>query len=188
MLKKIPALALALLVVVASAATVLAIKYGELDGNAHPYVGLMVAQDAKGAPLWRCSGTLISPTLFLTAGHCTEAPADRVEIWFQADVQSGVPDNGYPYKGQAAGTPFTHPDFDFPRADVGVVVLQHPYKLKKYGVLPTQDQLDALKVGILAEHDTAEARLPPMRLNDREIDALLSYLDSIETAENPAPR
>ncbi len=47
---------------------------------------------------------------------------------------------------------------------------------------------DALKVGILAEHDTAEARLPPMRLNDREIDALLSYLDSIETAENPAPR
>ena len=32
----------------------------ELDGNKHPYVGLMIPQDAKGNPLWRCSGTLIS--------------------------------------------------------------------------------------------------------------------------------
>lgn len=37
-----------------------AITNGSLDGNAHPYVGLMVAQDAKGHPLWRCSGTLLS--------------------------------------------------------------------------------------------------------------------------------
>jgi hypothetical protein len=38
-----------------------AITDGELDGNRHPYVGLMVAQDAKGTPLWRCSGTLLAP-------------------------------------------------------------------------------------------------------------------------------
>ena len=31
-----------------------AITYGELDGNGHPYVGLMVAKDADGNPLWRC--------------------------------------------------------------------------------------------------------------------------------------
>ena len=37
-----------------------AITDGELDGNRHPYVGLMVAQDASGTPLWRCSGTLLS--------------------------------------------------------------------------------------------------------------------------------
>ena len=48
---------------------------GNLDGNAHPYVGLMVAKDAAGTPLWRCSGTLLGPKLFLTAGHCTEPPA-----------------------------------------------------------------------------------------------------------------
>jgi len=53
------------------------ITYGELDGNRHPYVGLMVAQDADGNPLWRCSGTLMSPTIFLTAGHCTEPPPPR---------------------------------------------------------------------------------------------------------------
>lgn len=47
---------------------------------------------------------------------------------------------------------------------------------------------DALKTGIIVEHDTADARVPPMKLNDAEIDALLKYLDSIATPENPAPR
>lgn len=47
---------------------------------------------------------------------------------------------------------------------------------------------DALKTGIIAEHDKAEARVPPMKLNDAEIDAFLLYLDSIATKENPAPR
>jgi len=47
---------------------------------------------------------------------------------------------------------------------------------------------DALKTGIIVEHDTAEARVPPMKLSDAEIDALLAYLDSIATKENPAPK
>ena len=66
---------IALVAVLAAAVVALpasAITDGSPDGDAHPYVGLMVAQDADGDPLWRCSGTLISPTLFLTAGHCTE--------------------------------------------------------------------------------------------------------------------
>ena len=33
-----------------SVTTVLAIKYGEFDGNRHPYVGLMVAQDDDRNP------------------------------------------------------------------------------------------------------------------------------------------
>src|SRR3970040_1474328 len=89
-----------------------AITDGELDGNGHPYVGLMVAQTATGTPLWRCSGTLISARGFVTAGHCTEAPAAHVEIWFAADVESGIPGNGYPKKGDVGGTPYTHPDYD----------------------------------------------------------------------------
>ena len=79
--------------------------------NDYPFVGLMVAQDEDGNPLWRCSGTLFSPTLFLTAGHCTFG-ADHVEIWFDADVESGIPDNGYPYEGDVGGTPYTHPEYD----------------------------------------------------------------------------
>src|SRR5215217_7131076 len=91
--------------VLIAAGPVAAISDGEPDGGGHPYVGLMVAQDADGSPLWRCSGTLISRTLFLTAGHCTEAPAAHVEIWLNADVESGIPANGYPFTGQAGGTP-----------------------------------------------------------------------------------
>ena len=125
-----------------------AVTDGQPDGEGHPYVGLMVAQTAAGAPLWRCSGTLISPTVFLTAGHCTEAPAAHVEIWFDTDVESGIPANGYPNNGDVGGTPYTHPDYN-PNAffvrDVGVVVLDTPVAMDVYGELPTLNQLDALK-------------------------------------------
>jgi hypothetical protein len=120
---------------------------GELDGNKHPYVGLMIAQDAKGNPLWRCSGTLISPTVYLTAGHCTEAPAAHVEIWFDADVENGIPENGYPFDGDAGGKPYTHPSYNpnaFYLFDLGVVVLDKPVKMKQYGRLPSRDVLDRL--------------------------------------------
>ena len=132
----------------ATVAPALAITDGELDGDGHPYVGLMVAQTATGTPLWRCSGTLISPTLFLTAGHCTEAPAAHVEIWFLSDVQSTQTTNGYPNTGQVGGTPYTHPLFDpdaFYLYDLGVVVLDEPMVMSQYGLLPALDQLDALK-------------------------------------------
>lgn len=125
-----------------------AITDGELDGNGHPYVGLMVAQDANGNPLWRCSGTLLSPTLFLTAGHCTEAPAAHAEIWFDADVDAGRPGNGYPFNGQAGGTPYTHPQYNpnaFYLYDLGVVVLDTPMYMAQYGALPQLNQLDAFK-------------------------------------------
>lgn len=123
------------------------ITYGELDGNRHPYVGLMVAQDENGTPLWRCSGTLMSPTIFLTAGHCTEAPAKKVEIWFDADVDAGRPGNGFPFTGQTGGTPYTHPQYN-PNAfflyDLGVVVLNRPMVMSQYGALPKRDVLDDL--------------------------------------------
>ncbi len=126
-----------------------AITDGELDGDRHPYVGLMVAQDKKGNPLWRCSGTLLSSKLFLTAGHCTEAPTAHVEIWFDADVQSGIPANGYPNKGWVGGKPYTHPQYNpnvFYLYDLGVVVLDGKgLKMSKYGKLPALNQLDALK-------------------------------------------
>ena len=124
-----------------------AIKNGSLDGDGHPYVGLMVAQTADGTPLWRCSGTLLSPTLFLTAGHCTEAPAAHAEIWFDADVQSGVPFNGYPHTGDTGGAVYTHPNYDpnaFFHFDLGVVVLDTPMAMGQYGALPQQDVLDQL--------------------------------------------
>lgn len=131
----------------ASVAPASAVTNGQLDGDGHPYVGLMVAQDEDRNPLWRCSGTLLSERVFLTAGHCTEAPAAHVEIWFDADVESGIPANGYPNKGDASGTPYTHPDYDpnqFFVRDLGVVVLKKPVRLDEYGVLPGLNILDDL--------------------------------------------
>ncbi len=125
-----------------------AVKNGQLDGEDHPHVGLMVASDADGNPMWRCSGTLLSATVFLTAGHCVEAPAVHVEIWFDADVESGIPGNGYPLAGDVGGTPYPHPDYDPERfflRDVGIVVLDDPVELDEYAVLPKLDQLDSLE-------------------------------------------
>ncbi len=125
-----------------------AVTDGYPDGQGHPYVGLMVAQTAEGTPLWRCSGTLVAPQLFVTAGHCTEAPAAHAEIWFETDVQSNQVALGYPSKGDVGGTTFTHPQYD-PNAfflyDLGVVVLDTPVVMDTYGQLPALNQLDSLK-------------------------------------------
>jgi secreted trypsin-like serine protease len=148
MKKTILTLVLAFVLVLSTAGVASAITDGELDGDGHPYVGLMVAQDSAGNPMWRCSGTLLSSTLFLTAGHCTEAPAAHVEIWFDADVESGIPANGYPFSGDVGGTPYTHPQYNpgaFFLFDLGVVVLDEPVVMAEYGALPTKGQLNSLK-------------------------------------------
>lgn len=146
-IKTLMAALAAMAILVATTGPVSAISNGELDGTGHPYVGLMVAQDGDGNALWRCSGTLLSPTLFLTAGHCTEFPAAHVEIWFDADVESGIPANGYPHTGDVGGTPHTHPSYN-PNAfflyDLGVVVLDRPMVMGQYGALPGLDVLDPL--------------------------------------------
>lgn len=127
-------------------------KGGNLDGDAHPYVGLMVADDANGNPLWRCSGSLISPTVFVTAGHCTEAPAARATIWFESDVEAGIPGNGYPFGGAstADGTTHTHPLYNpaaFFLYDLGVVVLDSPVVMDSYASLPAPGAVEALGKG-----------------------------------------
>ncbi|WP_284617630.1 trypsin-like serine protease [Aquabacterium humicola] len=123
-----------------------AITDGELDGNRHPNVGLMVALDSLGNPMWRCSGTLVSPRHYLTAGHCTDGAA-RVTIWFDADIDAGRPGNGYPTSGQVFGTPYTHPLFptaSFVVNDVGVVVLENDFGAPPYATLPAIGALDQL--------------------------------------------
>lgn len=124
----------------------LAVTDGQLDGNGHPNVGLMVALDAGGNPMWRCSGTLVSPRHFLTAGHCTYGAA-RVTIWFDADVDAGRPGNGYPNNGTVSGIPYTHPAYptaSFVFNDVGVVVLDSDAGSAPYATLPAIGSLDRL--------------------------------------------
>ena len=129
-----------------------AVTDGVLDGEGHPYVGLMVAKDADGAPLWRCSGTLVSDTIFLTAGHCTESPAASATIWFESDIQSNQQALGYPNGGATSvdGSVYTHPQFEsntFYLHDLGVVVLNNPVVKETYGALPQLKVLDVYKKG-----------------------------------------
>lgn len=118
------ALVAAFLVFIGSAG---AVKFGTPDGNGHPYVGLVVFYDSAGAPLWRCTGAQLNKRTFLTASHCTAAPAASAKIWFSAGPITST--SGYPFTGNdAAGTPIPNPGFTgaltLPDThDVGVVML-----------------------------------------------------------------
>jgi hypothetical protein len=156
-------IAAALIMAASLAAPATAITDGYPDQDGHPYVGLMVAKDASGNPMWRCSGTLLSSTVFLTAGHCTYGAAE-VEIWFDSGYPTPIPRDpsypaagpntcegidGYPCSGDATGSPYVHPQYNpaaFFLYDLGVVVLDSEWDTGgAYGALPALDQLDALK-------------------------------------------
>jgi len=157
----------ALLLGSVAAAPAAAITNGTIDGDAHPYVGLMTAHAADGDYLWRCTGTLISPTVLVTAGHCTEDPAAYAVVFFSNDLIVPDPDftlddrscvgiEGYPCAGAnelaVTGQLFTHPQYD-PNAffvhDLGIVVLDQPVSMPEYGALPELGQLDTLQKGAL---------------------------------------
>lgn len=131
-----------------------AITNGELDGDGHPHV-VLILMEVGGEPAFRCSGTLIAPTYVLTAGHCTnnfpDAPFTGMRIFTQSDVQSGIgTTNNYPFAGpnaiEAAGWA-AHPLYEtapFFVHDVGMIELEEPVYLDTYGELPAVDSLDKL--------------------------------------------
>ena len=85
-----------------------AITNGSPDGNGHPNVGGLVAATQYSDGTWiYCSGTLISPTVFLTAAHCAETP--RVRVTFSAAYKAG--DKVY------AGTFHGDPAYDQKQSD-----------------------------------------------------------------------
>jgi hypothetical protein len=130
----------------------------------HPFVGLVRFYDEDGQYMGRCSGSLLTPTVFLTAGHCTFGAASA-RVYFQQSVaadydpQSGMdPVTGYP-NGCAPGTlgvscatsnEIYDYDYDptwqsFPNTrDVGLVILDQPITMPEYGELAASGTLDTL--------------------------------------------
>ncbi len=136
-------LAVVILAGVTTAGPSAAITGGEPDGDQHPNVGLILFYDATGR--YRCSATLVSPTVLVTAAHCTDGVVGSVFVTFDSviaeqgpspfppasDPAAGYTDAEIAAMGGYSGTAHTHPDYsDFTDMDnwndVGVVVLDEP--------------------------------------------------------------
>jgi hypothetical protein len=134
-----------------------AIVGGLPDGNLHPEVGALVGYDpAEGEYFTFCSGTLISPTVFLTASHCTlalTAYMGSAHAWvtfdpvFDPDTVTLLP-----------GAMYSNPDYghDFARVgDVAVLVLDAPAAGITPASLPTEGLLDGMKDSLHSMEFTA---------------------------------
>jgi hypothetical protein len=137
-----------------------AITNGTSDDGNHPWVGLYTAHAPDGDYLWRCTATLLSPWVMVTAGHCTDG-ADNAVIFFDQGPIIPDPDftiatrscvgiAGYPCVGDVTGTPVTSPDFDenaFYLNDLGLVLLDEPVYADTYAELPDAGILSTMKPG-----------------------------------------
>jgi len=152
--KTLIALLIAVAVLAIAVSSVGAITDGELDGEDHPHVVLLL-MEVGGEPMYRCSGTLLSPTVLLTAGHCVsnypDEPYSGMRVFTESVVDGG--DNIYPYAGNNtveavswAAHPLYETEDPFYFHDVGIVILEEPgvVGLTEYGTLPELDQFDSL--------------------------------------------
>ncbi|HVQ88657.1 MAG TPA: trypsin-like serine protease [Actinomycetes bacterium] len=123
----------------AIAAPANAITNGTVDGNDHPNVGGMVHAKQYSDGTWLlCSGTLISPTVFLTAAHCGRTGKD-VTVTFDADYVAG--DAVYP------GTFFRDPAYNHRESDphdIAVIVLDSPIRSITPAQLPKANAMSHL--------------------------------------------
>jgi hypothetical protein len=152
-----------------------AITNGELDGEDHPYV-VLILMEVDGAPAFRCSGTLIDATHVLTAGHCTSNYPDTeysgMRIFTESDVEDG--NNSYPLSGnnsveavRFAAHPL-YPTAPFFVHDVGMIQLAEPGVpgLAEYGELPELDELDDLRPGRRTRFTSVGYGLQAAQLNN----------------------
>ncbi len=130
-----------------------AITYGTIDPG-HPQAGAILVP-WKGQWIEWCSGTLVSPRVFLTAGHCTDAMA--YYGWSPGEVR--VSFSQYLFakgaKWLEVSAYFSHPDYWWgPNSDphdLGVVILKKAVRDITPGRLPTESFLDDLNsAGMLA--------------------------------------
>jgi hypothetical protein len=126
-----------------------AITWGEPDGDGHPNVGAIVVEDPDSGERYQlCSGTLIAPDIFLTAGHCTMwselNPDWPVYVNFAAEAL----EFGDSATWRAVKAVYTHPQYGGPRSDphdVGILILEDPVTDREPALLPPPGLLDDLK-------------------------------------------
>jgi hypothetical protein len=131
----------------------------------HDYVGLVVFYNADGTPSHRCSGSLLTDTVFLTAGHCVTLDdegtlAASARVYFEQDVDAVA---GYPTSGGITSDTLYSYGFEglgnLPQSrDVGLVILDQPVTsvyptITEYASLAAAGTLDTYGTGIGATVD-----------------------------------
>jgi hypothetical protein len=138
-----------------------AVTFGSPDGNLHPYVGTVVLKTPDG--YFSCSGTLMSATVLMTAGHCTsEGGVVNERTWVKftpsisLDGRTSYPSLEAflddPNNGWISGDAVPHPQYDdfsaFPETyDIGVVLLARQTPMPVYGDLPPIGFLGTIRGG-----------------------------------------
>ena len=152
-------LVLALAAVAAIAAgTAQAITFGEPDGTRHPNVGALVTDwnPESPGPDQFCTGTLVGPTLLLTAAHCLYGQPEDEPVWvtFEPtyDEDATAPTGLHVVTGWTLHEGFAVPGGGADAHDIAVVTLAsapsvQPAELPTLGLLDTYSQQELRQLG-----------------------------------------
>ncbi len=154
-----------------------AITYGVVDGTKHPEVGALLDTDQNGNLYAYCSGTLISPTVMLTAAHCDPVDPANVSVTFDSVAKNATT----VYTGHFQAHPDYSPAQNDPH-DIAVIVFDQAITGITPAKLPTFGLFDTLKANGLLKgaHYTAVGYGGQERNFDGQGQPIIAYEDTRE--------